>query len=216
MLRIFLLLLVLGHFTYLKVFACAKVALNIGHVVDQDGVRLKTGANLEKGTDITTGPSSLVKLILIDDSIIDLGSSSHLKLTACEGKNWETRINLDLKKGSIRALVNKAPRKKREVFELKTETSVLAVRGTEFFVSWQENKAGQVVEQIGVSEGRVEVRSLFDDASKPITLTTGTEFVAEGRIEKVRGEIKVEATSPPRVDQFSGDEQRQAELNRIN
>jgi hypothetical protein len=96
---------------------------------------------------------------------------------------------------------------------LKTNTSVLAVRGTEFFVNWQQDAQGQVSEQIGVVEGRVEVRSLFDDSLKPVSILAGTEFRAEGTIKQVAGETKVESKAPPQVDQFTAQEQRQAEQN---
>jgi len=190
---------------------CAKLAVVMGRAVNQAGEKLRTGQTVPRGTEIKTGPNSLVKLVLLDESILDLGSSSRLRITACQGQNWQTKINLEMDQGSLRALVNKNPQKKREEFKLKTVTSVLAVRGTEFFVTWQKNEQGQVLEQIGVSEGQVEVRSLFDAGMKPIALTTGTEFRGEGRVERKEGEVKVESSAPPRIDQFTAEEQKQAE-----
>ncbi len=193
--------------------ACAKVAVVIGEAWTSKGAAVKVGQVLSKGTQLKTGPSSLVKLILIDDSILDLGASSKIKLSDCQDRNWNDRINLELEKGSVRALVKKVPKKKREEFQLKTNTSVLAVRGTEFFVSWQQDAQGQVSEQIGVVEGRVEVRTLFDNNLKPISIVAGTEFRAEGIVQKVSGETKVESKAPPKIDQFTAQEQRDAEQN---
>ncbi|NBX77313.1 MAG: hypothetical protein EBQ92_12225 [Proteobacteria bacterium] len=212
---LFLISFFLAHCSQL-VFAeetCAKVAVLIGEAWTGNGTQLKVGQVLSKGVRLKTGPNSLVKLILADESILDLGSSSQLKLSDCQEKNWKLKINLELEKGSVRALVNKAPKKKREDFQLKTNTSVLAVRGTEFFVSWQQDARGQVSEQIGVVEGRVEVRSLFDDSSKPLSVVGGTEFRAEGLVQRVAGETKVESKAPPQIDQFTAQEQRQAEQN---
>jgi hypothetical protein len=204
------LLIQCGDFAFAEE-ACAKVAVVIGEAWIIKGAAVKEGQVLSKGTQLKTGPSSLVKLILIDDSILDLGGSSEIKLSDCQDKNWNHKINLELQQGSVRALVNKAPKKKREEFQLKTNTSVLAVRGTEFFVNWQQDAGGQVSEQIGVVEGRVEVRSLFDDSLKPVSILAGTEFRAEGTIKQVAGETKVESKAPPQVDQFTAQEQRQAE-----
>ena len=206
------LLIQCGDFAFAEE-ACAKVAVVIGEAWIIKGAAVKEGQVLSKGTQLKTGPSSLVKLILIDDSILDLGGSSEIKLSDCQDKNWNHKINLELQQGSVRALVNKAPKKKREEFQLKTNTSVLAVRGTEFFVNWQQDAQGQVSEQIGVVEGRVEVRSLFDDSVKPALKSGGTEFRAEGTIKQVAGETKVESKAPPQVDQFTAQEQRQAEQN---
>lgn len=190
---------------------CAKVAVVIGKAVDREGSRIKTGQNIPKGTEISTGPTSLVKIVLNDDSILDLGSSSQLKISACHGKNWATKINLEMERGNLRALVNKSPKKKREEFLLKTLTSTLAVRGTEFFVNWQQDSQGQVVEQIGVSEGQLEVTSLFDPGATPIAVNGGAEFLCQGKVERLDGDVKVEPSAPPRVDQFTAEEQRQAE-----
>lgn len=188
------------------------MAVVLGIATTQEGVSLKIGQTLNQGTQVQTGPTSLLKLVLRDDSIIDMGSSSRLRIASCEGKNWATRINLELENGELRAVVNKAARAKRQEFKVKTLTSILAVRGTEFFMSWQQNADGQVSEQVGVTEGRVEVKSLFDDSFKPVAISSGTEFRAEGRVERTEtGELKVEASAPPKLDQFTADEQRQFE-----
>jgi len=191
--------------------SCAKVAVLIGEAWMPPNSAIKLGQVLPKGASLKTGPKSLVKLILLDDSILDLGPSSQIKLSDCQEKNWNLKINLELQKGSVRALVNKSPKKKREEFQLKTNTSVLAVRGTEFFVSWQQDNRGQVSEQIGVVEGQVDVRSIFDGSVKPLSITGGTEFRAEGVVQQVGGQIKIEPKAPPKVDQFTAQEQRQAE-----
>ncbi|NDC26147.1 MAG: hypothetical protein EBZ49_18715, partial [Proteobacteria bacterium] len=138
---------------------------------------------------------------------------SRFVITACEGQGWVSKINLQLETGKIRANVNKAPKVTREEFKLKTPTSILAVRGTEFFVSWEQGSGGQVRENIGVSEGLVEVKSLFDSMSPGTMVGTGTEFQAMGKVSEVAGQIKVEAAGAPKVDQFTADEQRQFEQN---
>jgi hypothetical protein len=190
---------------------CARAAVVLGKVINQKGESIKTGQTISVGTQLRTGESSLLKLVLKDDSIVDINSSSLIKISSCEGKGWSTNINLELKMGALRANVNKAPKIPREEFKLKTPTSILAVRGTEFFVSWQKDGSGQVSEQIGVSHGQVEVKSLFDQMKPPTMVETGTEFRAQGRIEEKGGEIKVEAKEPPKLDQFTASEQRKIE-----
>lgn len=212
-----LFLVVSFHFVFSAgVFAegappCARAAVVLGKVTNQRGELVKSGEKIGVGTLLRTGESSLLKLVLKDDSIVDVGSSSVVKITSCDGKGWSTNINLELTMGALRANVNKAPKVPREEFKLKTPTSILAVRGTEFFVSWQKDGSGQVSEQIGVSHGQVEVKSLFDQMKPPTLVETGTEFRAQGRIEEKGGEIKVEAKDPPKLDQFTASEQRKIE-----
>ena len=190
---------------------CAKIAFFVGDAATQNGITIKTGLSLTKGTEIKTGPDSWVKVILADDSIVDIGPSSRLKITNCQAQKLDRNIDLEMAVGQIRAVINKLPKKNSGGFRIKTSTSILAVRGTEFFVIRQESQTGEISEQIGVSEGLLEIRTLFDDMMKPLSLVGGTEFQAAGTMKRVNGMIKVTPTSPVTIDQFTADEQRQFE-----
>jgi hypothetical protein len=192
---------------------CAKVAIVIGQATNEKGDPIDSGQSLGQGAKIKTGPGSFMKIILRDDSVLDIGSLSHFIISACEGKDWVTKINLELINGKIRANVNKIPKISREEFKLKTPTSIVAVRGTEFFVSWEKTTTGNIFENVAVKEGQVEISSLFDLIGAGTVLSTGTEFKATGRVSEIAGQIKVEASAPPKVDQFSAEEQRQFEQN---
>lgn len=190
---------------------CARVAVIVGTPRDQLNQQLTPGQVLLQGARIRTGENAYVKLILKDESILDLGPSSAIKLVACETPNKKVDIDLELELGSVRANVAKPERQARKDFKLRTPTSVLGVRGTEFFVSWQKDSSGVVTEQIGVSKGQIEVTSLFDQKVPSIPLGAGTEFKAEGKLKNEGGQTKVEVVTPPQVDQFSAQEQRQFE-----
>lgn len=190
---------------------CARVAVSVGTSRDPLNQQLTPGQVLLQGARIRTGENAYVKLILKDESILDIGPSSSIKLVSCETPNKKVEIDLELELGSVRANVVKPERQARKDFKLRTPTSVLGVRGTEFFVNWQKDSSGVVSEQIGVSKGQIEVASLFDQKAPSIPLGAGTEFKAEGKLKNEGGQTKVEVVTPPQVDQFSAQEQRQFE-----
>lgn len=190
---------------------CAKVAVVIGEAATEEGELLRSGQSLSKNTTIITRESGWVKIILRDDSIIDLGSSSELKINGCQAENFNNRIDLEMNLGSLRALVSKTPKKKREGFEIKTSTSVLAVRGTEFFVTREQAENGEIFEQVGVKDGLVEVRPIFEDMMKPYLISAGSAYQAAGRFEQENGKLKLQSTASPKIDQFSAEEQKQLE-----
>lgn len=181
--------------------ACAKLALRIGSVeIGPPKKTINIGSKLSAGTSIRTGKDSFAKLILADRSLIDIGPETIFKLVQCQSSSDRIEIDLELELGGIRA--NVVPTSKKRKFELKTPTSLLGVRGTEFFVSWVKNSSGQVFEQVGVSRGEVLVAKLLEKQITPTVLRTGTELRSRG---------KEGGAFESKIDQFSAGEQRSLE-----
>lgn len=193
---------------------CGRVGMIEGSGTDSEGNLLSLGQNLSKGTQITTDEDSKVKLFLKDESIIDIGPSSKFVLTSCETRKGVQEINLELEFGLIRANVVKKFNSSKRVFKVKTPTSILGIRGTEFFIDWQKDEADNVSEQISVSEGQIEVTSLFDSVNPTFKLEAGTEFKADGLLTFEGKEKKVEIVTPPKIDQFNSSQQKEIE-NRV-
>lgn len=183
---------------------CAQAVVVIGKVtLEPSGQSVGTGEKLVEGTRIKTSSDAFLKLLLKDNSVIDISPQTQFVLKQCAAPEI-TGIDLELELGRVRANVNPEPARPRKKFQMKTPTSVLAVRGTEFFVSWAKDNSGSVNERVSVSEGQVEVRSLFQQNAPPTLLQTGTEFRAEGILQN-------ENRQPPRIDQFNAPEQRKLE-----
>ena len=189
---------------------CAKATVVVGKVT-LGGERVHPGTVIEKNDTVKTAEDGGVKFILVDESIIDLGPSTTFRFNQCRGKNLNSKIDLELSLGSVRAAVNKQPKKPRENFNIRTRSSVLAVRGTELFASWVQDVEGNVQEQVGVTEGRVEIISQFNPTASPVQIEGGQQFQAQAEIRHDGGQSVVAPVAPPKVDQFTASEQKQFE-----
>ena len=96
---------------------------------------LSYGDFVYAGEVIRTDGGSRVKILMSDRSIIDIGEDSAIRIrTYPANANAESARELDLELGSIRASVKKSPTGQGRFF-IRTKSSVLAVRGTEFGVT---------------------------------------------------------------------------------
>jgi len=189
---------------------CAKVAGLVGTANYNEGYSIDNGQKLNQGSQIQTGLNSRLRLILRDESIIEIGDNTQLILSGCDSTQNIDKINLEIEFGILRARVSKDFKNQKREFNIKTSTSDLAVKGTEFYVIRQQETSGQVAERIAVSEGRVEVKSLFEESNTTL-LEKGNEVRFEGKIENSRGKVKVESNGSPQLSSFTSSEQEELE-----
>ena len=183
---------------------CAEAVVVVGKVHREPGPKpIVLGESLPEGTRIKTEKDAFVKLLLRDNSVLDLSPQTQVVLKTCAAPAL-TGIDLELELGRVRANVNPKPAEPRKNFQMKTPTSVLAVRGTEFFAHWTQERSGIINERISVSEGQVEVRSLFEKNASPTLLKTGTELRAESVLSGANRPVS-------KVEQFNTAEQRKLE-----
>lgn len=189
---------------------CARVAGVVGMVSYNQGYAIANGEKLNQGARIRTGENSRILLTLRDKSQLEIGDNSELTLSACETIQESIRMNLELEFGIVRVKVSKDVKNQKREFKVKTPTSVLGVRGTEFYVIWQQDPSGLLAERVAVSEGQVEINSLFDQGNT-LVLDGGSELRAEGRVREAASEARVEPNGPPQVDKFTSAEREELE-----
>src|SRR3954471_7263476 len=67
----------------------------------------KVGQSLYAGESLVTGADSAAKLLLADETILDIGASTSFRIEALEeGASEDRRVNLGVDLGSVRASVN--------------------------------------------------------------------------------------------------------------
>lgn len=113
-----------------------------------------------------------VKMLFIDDTIVDLGPYSSFYIEEYK-TNPHRNVSLDLKKGKARTAIHQKLRRDGK-FQMKTRSSVLAVRGTEFLCEVRID-GNEVREKFTVADGEVLSRSRLDPAAKPIRLRPGNQ-----------------------------------------
>jgi len=131
--------------------------------IDRAGTTLvaAAGFEVEQGDVVRTGTAGRIRLLLRDDTVVNLGASSTLTLDEQVLGDGATppQSMLQLLAGKVRVLVSNVYTQPNAEFEVKTPTAVAGVRGTEFVVT--HDAAVAATEVIGIS-GKVEVNGSAD------------------------------------------------------
>lgn len=130
------------------------------------------GLAVQVGDELKTGPAGRLRVVFRDDTVLNLGEDTRLTIdhqffSPDEGL---FRSSMKLIQGKVRALVGEYYGRAGAEYEVKTETAVAGVRGTEFVVSY--DPAREVTKVVGI-EGRVEVRSSREKIAQSVFVTSG-------------------------------------------
>lgn len=131
---------------------------------------LNIGNKIYVGDTIITGKDSKMQLIFRDDSAITMGSESELTIDV-DSYNMLTGKResiLFLAKGKIRSVVGKAFSRRGSSFQVRTNTAILGVRGTENVVVSQPEPA---VTQVYSIENVTYVRNVDDNIPVEVSLS---------------------------------------------
>lgn len=144
--------------------------------------------DLRKGDLIQTGPDSTLVFQIGEASVIKIDSNTSVSFTALLEKG-ETMLQLD--RGKVTSGIRHLS--KGENFQIRTRTSIAAVRGTEFSVASTGDRS-----VVAVSTGSVGVRQV----------TAGTEAKDEKSIEKgsaavIKGKIETRPLTKEEKKEFS-------------
>jgi len=147
---------------------------------------LQVGQNVAVGEWIRTSASSGVKLLMPDRSVIDIGPNTQFRVQTALADATDGQLEW----GSVRASIQKRLEGKTK-FRVRTKSSVLSARGTEFAVTSvpKQGTKNQFVDQVTVRSGVVEMQApglekLMLDAGKQVTAlaqTTAKGVSVDGR-----------------------------------
>ena len=133
---------------------------------------VKEGTKFYKSDRIVTEEKSYVRILMVDDSIFNIGPKSEIKFEdfTYSDKSNRTMI-ISFIKGQLRGLIkNKA---KDGDLTIKTKLAVMGIRGTELFINHQTLKSLEVSE-FALTEGRVEVK---DQKNQKIDLNQSEKII---------------------------------------
>lgn len=153
---------------------------------------LVAGSPISPGDRVETGTNGRVKLLMKDQTVVDLSPSTRFDVKKYDLKNKDGRqIDIGSDQGTVRTLVNKKLEKKGR-FQFHTRTSVLAVRGTEFFV---QTPPGNGAVSVTVTEGNL-VANL--PSLPPVEIGTSQQW-SGGEIAPASGREIASVTETARV-----------------
>ena len=145
--------------------------------------------NLVSGDWVNVLKESFLRLKMDEDKYMFVEEESALSIVATsEDKN--SRTDIQLEKGAITVEVqNKL--KDGDSFEVTTPNAVMAVRGTVFYISADEDENGEPITRIVVLEGSVTLQKLDEDgnASEEQSVSSGKEAIVYKETDGVIIEI---------------------------
>lgn len=122
------------------------------------------GMNLESGDTVTVGSGSTLRLALDSDKYLMLDSDTVLELIA-SGTAADSRTAINLKQGTILNEIT-TPLSANSSYEVSAPKATMAVRGTSFTVSVDEDGSGGYTIRENTLNGKVEV-TLLDSEGNP-------------------------------------------------
>lgn len=94
------------------------------------------GATIQESDKIVTGDDGAVGITFRDNSVLTTGANSVLEINryAFDTKTHDGAFESTLSKGTLSAVSGKIVKKTPEAMRIRTPTTILGVRGTEFIV----------------------------------------------------------------------------------
>lgn len=131
-----------------------------------------SGATVEVGDKLRTGYPGRVRIVLLDQSVLNIGDDSVFIIDEHVYKADEGTANsvMRLLKGKVRSLVSEYYDDPLAGYQIETVTAVSGVRGTEFIVVHNED-TGET-EVVGI-EGRIEVHGTVDRNNGSVLIEAG-------------------------------------------
>jgi ferric-dicitrate binding protein FerR (iron transport regulator) len=140
------------------------------------------GSPIHQGDTLRTGPAGRLRVVLQDDSVVNLANNSQLVVDESVFQPDEGAVHsvLELLKGKIRTFVSDYYTQPNANFEVHTPTAVSGVRGTDFVVVYEP--VTEVTDVVDVT-GRVAVNSVVALRSSGVYVTSREiTTVAKGKL----------------------------------
>ena len=132
------------------VFAAACWANDVGEIknvrgsvhVERDGKRVAAapGMGVRQSDVVVTGADGSAGITFQDNSLLSVGPGSELAIDhySFDSTTHAGRFDTSLKKGTLGVVSGRIVKQSPEAMRVRTPTSIMGVRGTEFFVKVAE------------------------------------------------------------------------------
>ena len=127
-------------------FSAAAFATDVGEIktasgaahVERDGKRLpaKVGMQVQQSDKLVTGADGAVGIAFLDNTLVSAGPNSTLVIDSYrfDSTTHAGKFDASLQRGSLAVISGKMVKQSPEAMRIRTPSSVLGVRGTEFVV----------------------------------------------------------------------------------
>lgn len=141
-------------------------------------VTAEIGSAVGIGDVLVTAEDGKLRIVFQDDSVLSLAENSRVLIdeNVFDLDSGKAKSLFELLRGKVNAAVSEYYRRRGNAYEIRTDTAVAGVRGTEFAVRFDPAK--QLTEIIGI-DGTVEVQSVRDPQAPTVLVTAHEITVVE-------------------------------------
>ena len=131
-------------------FAAASYANDVGQIknlrgtvhVERDGQKLAAapGMSVRQSDVLVTGADGSVGVTFLDNSLLSIGPGSALAIDrySFDSTTHDGQFDASLKRGTLAVVSGRMVKRSPEAMRVHTPSSIMGVRGTEFFVKVTE------------------------------------------------------------------------------
>jgi hypothetical protein len=136
----------------LFLFAAAAVAADVGEVKVAKGhayiergterIAVRAGMPVQQSDQVVTGADGTVGITFSDNSLLSIGPDSRLAIDryVFDTTTHAGQFDSTLSKGTVAVVSGKIVKQSPEAMKIRTPSSIMGVRGTEFIVKVDEPK----------------------------------------------------------------------------
>lgn len=156
---------------------------DVEHISHGETEKLKVGARIFQGDTLITSADSYAKIVMSDRNVISISADSKVIINKYEndGKVGIKNVELQLENGSLRCDVKEKYDTDKNKFQVKTQTVIAGVRGTDFLVAHDSAAASS---EVTTFKGIVSVQAIKEN------VPTGEQvMVKAGQMTKVDNKL---------------------------
>jgi hypothetical protein len=136
----------------LAIFAAAAVAADVGEVKVVKGsaylergaerIAVRAGMPVQQSDKVVTGADGTVGITFSDNSLLSIGPESRFAIDhyVFDSTTHAGRFDSTLSRGTVAVVSGKIVKQSPEAMKIRTPSSIMGVRGTEFIVKVDEPK----------------------------------------------------------------------------
>ncbi len=154
---------------------------------------IKVGTKIYQNESVVTEDKSFVKILIIDDTIINLSSNSELNFEKFDYKTKSERSSFySVIKGQLSAHVKNKAKTDQDIL-FKTPNATLGVRGTELFVNHQ-NLNNLEVSEFSLKSGSAIVKNLLEDKQYELKIKQKI-IIAKNKSNQLKSSDQIDLSS---------------------
>lgn len=155
---------------------------DVDHISHGETEKLKVGSRIFQGDSLITGSDAYVKIVMSDRNILSISADSKVIINKYENdaKVGIKNVELVLENGTIRCDVKEKYDTDKNKFQVKTQTVIAGVRGTDFVVNHDSSISSS---EVTTFKGIVSVQAMKENVptAEAVLVKAGQRIKYDGK-----------------------------------